>query len=234
MSNKPPASQSPNSAIAAFVAKAKALEHLPAQTSVHRLIFGLDATASREATWDQASHIQHGMFESVAKQQRLAIQLCYYRGFRELKASHFVSDADDLRRLMQAVRCQGGHTQIQRFLKHALRQHQQSAIKAVIFIGDAIEESVDDLCALAGTFGLRQVPLFLFHEGGDQGVGNAFRSMAKLSGGAYLPFDLTSPNELRQLLAGVAAYATGGHTALSALRQHQPRLQRLSEQLTSE
>ena len=94
MSNKPPASQSPNSAIAAFVAKAKALEHLPAQASVHRLIFGLDATASREATWDQASHIQHGMFESVAKQQRLAVQLCYYRGFRELKASHFVSDAE--------------------------------------------------------------------------------------------------------------------------------------------
>jgi len=234
MSKKPPATQTPSTDIAAFVEKANAFSHLPGKPASHRLIFGLDATASREPTWDQASQIQHEMFQAVATNQRLGVQLCFYRGFRELKASRFFDNAADLQASMQKVRCQGGHTQIHRFLKHALRTHHQSPIKAVIFVGDAIEESVDDLCAEAGNFGLRAVPLFLFHEGGDPGVSRAFQTMARLSGGAYLPFNLASPDELKQLLAGVAAYATGGHRALKALGSDKPRINLLTKQLVNE
>ena len=48
-----------------------------------RLLFGMDATASREPTWDRACRIQGEMFAETAALGGLAIQLAYYRGFGE-------------------------------------------------------------------------------------------------------------------------------------------------------
>ncbi|HEV7994737.1 MAG TPA: VWA domain-containing protein, partial [Stellaceae bacterium] len=45
-----------------------------------RLIFALDATASREPTWDRACRIQGEMFEATAALGGLEIQLVFYRG----------------------------------------------------------------------------------------------------------------------------------------------------------
>ncbi|MBT3460812.1 MAG: hypothetical protein HOM69_03395 [Gammaproteobacteria bacterium] len=132
---------------------------------------------------------------------------------------------------MGQVRCRGGHTQINRLLKHALKISRVDTLKAVLFVGDAIEESVDDLCDQAGLLGLKKIPLFIFHEGHDVGVERTFRAMTKLSGGAYAPFDLASPDQLKRLLAGAAAYATGGHAALGSLAYQQPGLKQLTSQL---
>ena len=181
-----------------------------------RLIFALDATASREPTWDRACRIQGEMFEATAALGGLDVKLVYYRGFNECKASRWMSSAADLHRVMRAVYCVGGQTQIERVLAHALTETKKQRVNALVFIGDAMEENVDRLCRLAGELGLNGVPIFVFHEGGDPIAGNAFRQMAKLSRGAYLRFDLASAERLKELLGAVAVYAAGGYRALTA------------------
>jgi hypothetical protein len=181
-----------------------------------RLIFALDATASREPAWDRACHIQGEMFEATAALGGLDVKLVYYRGFNECKASRWMTSAAELHRAMRGVSCLGGHTQIERVLAHALAETKKQRVGALIFVGDAMEEEVDRLCQLAGELGLSGVPAFLFHEGRDPNAARAFQQIAKLSRGAYLRFDLASAERLKDLLAAVAVYAAGGYRALAA------------------
>ena len=181
-----------------------------------RLIFALDATASREPSWDRACRLQGEMFEATAALGGLDVKLVYYRGFNECKASRWMTNAADLHRVMRAVSCLGGETQIERVLAHALTETRSQRVNALVFVGDAVEENVDRLCQLAGELGLNGVPIFLFHEGGNPVAAAAFQQMAKLSRGAYLRFDLASADRLRDLLGAVAVYAAGGYRALSA------------------
>lgn len=179
-----------------------------------RLIFAMDATASREPTWDQACHIQAQMFEETAALGGLAIQLCYYRGFREFHASDWLTNHTDLQNRMLAVRCLGGHTQIRKVLQHAIAETRQAKVDAVVFVGDCLEEDVDELCHLAGELGLHNVPVFLFQEGDYAVATRAFKQIARLTKGAYCPFDAGSAQQLRDLLSAVAVYAAGGRRAL--------------------
>jgi hypothetical protein len=181
-----------------------------------RLMFALDATASREPTWDRACRIQGEMFEATAALGGLDVKLVYYRGFNECKASRWMANAADLHRAMRAVSCIGGETQIERVLAHAIAENQKQKLGALVFVGDAMEENVDPLCQLAGELGLKGMPIFLFHEGGDPIAAKAFQQMAKLSRGAYLHFDLASADRLKDLLGAVAVYAAGGYRALTA------------------
>ncbi len=182
-----------------------------------RLIFALDATASREPMWDRACHIQGEMFEATAALGGLDIQLVFYRGFRECQAGRWVADAAALHRQMRQVSCVGGHTQIERVLKHALRENTKKPVQAVVFVGDALEEDIDSLCHQAGQLGVAGVPVFMFQDGHDPIVRKAFEQIARLSGGAWAPFDLASAGALKELLRVVAVYAAGGHAALDRI-----------------
>jgi len=181
-----------------------------------RLIFALDATASREPTWDHACRLQGEMFEAAAALGGLDVQLVFYRGFDECKASRWLGAAAELHRAMRSVSCVGGETQIARVLAHALREARLDKVNALVFVGDAMEEKPDELNRLAGDLGLLGVPIFVFHEGGDETAGAAFRQIARLSGGAYCPFAVGSADQLRLLLGAVAAFAAGGRQALAA------------------
>jgi len=197
-----------------------------------RLIFALDATASREPSWDRACRIQGEMFEATAALGGLDVKLVYYRGFNECKASRWMSNAADLHRVMRAVSCLGGETQIERVLAHALAETKRQRVNALVFVGDAMEEEVDRLCQLAGELGLNGVPIFLFHEGDNPIVARAFRQMARLSRGAYLRFDLASADRLKDLLGAVAVYAAGGYRALTAYGEKKGgEVRRLTAQL---
>ncbi|HEY3909881.1 MAG TPA: VWA domain-containing protein [Stellaceae bacterium] len=180
-----------------------------------RLIFALDATASREPSWDRACRIQGEMFEATAALGGLEIQLVFYRGFAECKASRWMTTAAELHRVMRRVFCVGGETQIERVLNHAIRETGSRRVNALVFVGDAMEEKVDRLCRLAGELGLLGVPVFVFHEGGERTAAAAFKQIASLSRGAYLSFDLASAERLKELLAAVAVYAAGGYHALA-------------------
>src|SRR3984957_20201892 len=200
--------------VEAFLRK---IENLPvrAASGRGRLIFAMDATASREPSWDRACKIQGEMFEATAALGGLDVQLVFYRGFKECKASKWLSTAAALHGAMRAVFCMGGETQIARILRHALTESETQKIGALVFVGDAMEEKLDELCALAGHLGRRVVPVFAFHEGNSATAARAFKDVARLSHGAYCRFDASSAEELRALLGAVAAYAAGGHRALA-------------------
>lgn len=182
-----------------------------------RLVFALDATASREATWTQAQALHAEMFGAAAGLGGLEVQLVYYRGLGECRASGWTASADRLLGLLGKVACVGGETQIRKVLRHALDETARGRVHALVFVGDCMEEDVDALCALAGEMGLRGLPAFLFHEGDDPVAVRAFAQIAKLSGGASCRFDTSAPDQLRALLRAVAVYAAGGRKALAEL-----------------
>lgn len=195
--------------VAAFVSKVGAMAR-PEAAHDGRLLFAMDATMSRQPTWDLACSLQAEMFRAIPKQSALQVQLLYFRGFGECRASKWVLDADALARLMGRISCSGGRTQIARALGHARAEHAKRRINAMIFVGDAIEEDVDDLADKAGQLGMLGLPMFIFQEGNDTRVEAAFRDFARLSKGAYARFDALAPGELAALLKAVAAYASGG------------------------
>jgi len=178
------------------------------------LLFALDATASRQYAWDQATQLQGEMFVSAQSLGGLRVQLCYFRGLGEFYNSEWHADPDNLLRQMSGLQCQAGMTQIERLLRHAIRQNGEHKLRGVIFIGDAMEENIDRLCQLAGKLGMLNVPLFLFQERQDPVARQAFVEMARLSGGAYCQFDAASAEQLKDLLKAVAIYAAGGLQAL--------------------
>lgn len=192
------------------------VKNVPAPTGAARgrLIFALDATASREPTWDTACQLQAEMFAATRDLGGLAVRLCYYRGFGEFRASSWSARSSDLLEQMSSVRCRGGHTQIEKVLRHALAENKRHKIAALVFVGDAMEENADTLCQLAGQLGVVGVKAFMFHEGHDSRVASVFRQIGALSGGVYLPFDRDSAAQLKELLAAVAVFAVGGHEAL--------------------
>ena len=198
-----------------------------------RLIFAMDATASREPTWDQASQLQAAMFSETADLGGLSVQLCWYRGFREFEVSPWVQDSTTLLRRMTGVHCAAGITQIQRVLEHALEESARERVNALVFVGDCMEENADRLADLAGRLGLCGVPAFVFQEGRDPQVERSFRDIARLSGGAWCPFDASSPRTLRDLLGAVAVYAAGGRKALEQYgRRRGGAVLRITHQIT--
>ena len=197
-----------------------------------RLVFALDATMSRQPTWDQACVLQADMFREAAAVGGLDIQLVYYRGLAECRASPWVAEPQRLGELMSRIDCRGGHSQIAKILAHARRESDKGKVGALVFIGDAMEESLDDLCAGAGELGLRNVPAFMFQEGYDPVCERAFREIARLTRGAYCRFAPGAAHELSELLRAAAAYAAGGMKALTDLKgKRSAAAVRLIEQL---
>jgi len=202
--------------IAAFVAKARAASPLAAGAR-GRLVFALDATMSRQPTWDLACTLQADMFREAASLGSLDIRLVYYRGLSECRATGWISDSAQLAKLMAKIDCRGGNTQIGKVLSEARREAVASGVRAVVFVSDAMEENVDALCAKAGELGLLKVPVFMFQEGEDEAAEQAFREIARLTGGAWCRFDPGAAAQLRELLRAAAAYAAGGREALKRL-----------------
>src|SRR3977135_1224173 len=202
--------------IAAFVAKARATSpHAPGAKG--RLVFALDATMSRQPTWDMACALQADMFREAASLGSLDIRLVYYRGFNECRATGWISDSAQLAKLMSKIDCQGGNTQIGKVLSEARREAVASAVRAVVFVGDAMEEAVDDLCAKAGELRPLKVPGVMVPAGLADVAEQAFRESARLTGGAWCRFDPGAAAQLRELLRAVAAYTAGGREALLRL-----------------
>ena len=222
---------SSNSDIRTFIQQAKDVRKYNVKNKSGRLIFALDATASRQPTWDIACQLQGDMFEAADSVGHLQIQLCYFRGFKECQVSRWLENASQLHNAMNSVHCVGGRTQIERILLHALAEYKQSPVKAVAFVGDCVEENIDVLTELAGKLGLYSVPVFTFHEGHNLAAERAFKEIARLSGGVYCHFDPNSAQKLRELLMAVAVYATGGSSALQKLSQSMPQLESFREQI---
>ncbi|MGA7488411.1 MAG: VWA domain-containing protein, partial [Xanthobacteraceae bacterium] len=193
-----PAPAATRAEIDAFLAKVKSLMPAPASGGRGRLIFALDATMSRQPTWDSACHLQAEMFREAAAIGGLDVQLVYYRGLAECRASVWVSQAERLAALMERIDCRGGHTQIGKIIAHAKRETRARPVQALVFVGDAMEEKLDELCHAAGELGLLGVRAFMFQEGADAVTEQAFREVARLTRGAYCRFDPGAAGELAE------------------------------------
>ena len=205
--------------VQAFLNKLAATPTAHAADSRGRLLFAMDATASREPTWDTACQIQGDMFAQTATLGGLDVQLAYYRGYKDFRATPWISTSADLIPYMTRVRCLGGQTQVERLLRYAVRETTKQRINALVFVGDCLEEDIDQVCTVAGELGVLGVPCFLFHEGFEPTASRAFKQIATLTRGAYCRFDASSASQLRDLLAAVAVYAAGGRKALSDFSQ---------------
>jgi hypothetical protein len=225
------ATPSSDSEVLAFTRQARELAKKEANNNKGRLIFALDATASRQPTWDLACRLQGDMFEAVESVGSLQVQLCYYRGYNECQASHWFDNARGMHQAMKSVHCAGGQTQIERVLRHALTESKNSGAKALAFVGDCIEEDVDVLARLAGKLGLYSVPVFVFHEGRNRTAEFGFKQIARLSGGVYCRFDSSSSDKLRDLLKAVAVYTACGAEALKLLKFSTPGLEDFRKQI---
>jgi hypothetical protein len=214
-----------------FLGEVKALSRGAKIGQRGRLIFALDATMSRQPTWDQACKLQAEMFREAAAVGGLDIQLVYFRGLAECRTSSWIAEPDRLSALMSGIDCRGGHTQIAKVLAHARRENESGKVAVLVFIGDAMEESLDELCARAGELGLRNVKAFMFQEGYDQVCEQAFREIARLTRGAFCRFSPGAAHELAELLRAAAAYAAGGIQALAELKTHGAGVTGLIEQL---
>ena len=159
--------------IDAFLTKMQGLTAKPTATG-GRLIFALDATACRQPTWDTACELQTEMFREVAAVGGLSVQLVYYRGIAECRASRWVTQPEHLSGLMERIDCRMGHTQIGKVLAHARRESELLKVQALVFVGDAMEENPDDLARDAAALGKAGVPAFMFQEGTDRGSKSYF------------------------------------------------------------
>jgi len=213
-SPKNPLRQSNPETVDSFLQQVRARAPLAPQGDRGRLMFALDATASREPLWDRACHIQAQMFEQTAGLGGLDIQLAYYRGYGEFKAAPWTSRTNELLSVMTAIRCGAGQTQIARVLQHTIKQATHGQVNALVFVGDCVEEDPDILARLAGQLGILAVPVFLFQDGSDPAATKTFAHIAQLTRGAHCRFDAASAAQLRDLLCAVAVYAAGGPKAL--------------------
>jgi hypothetical protein len=202
-------------AIDAFLRQVAAAPVPMKSGNVGRLIFAIDATASRQPTWNRACRIQSEMFSETAALGGLAIQVCYFRGIGEFHATPWLTDSRSLVGRMREVACMSGNTQITRVLRHAVAEAGKHRVNALVYIGDAMEESASVLTELSGKLGMLGVPVFVFQEGDEPNAQRSFRQMAQLTRGAYMSFDAASARALRDLLKAVAVYAAGGRKALA-------------------
>jgi hypothetical protein len=216
--------------IAAFLEAAKTVP-APAATGRGRLIFALDATMSRQPTWDLAQTLQAKMFQVAAGLGGLDVQLVYFRGMDECRASNFVSGGQGLAELMSRIGVRGGSTQIRKVLAHARDEAKRAKVGALVFVGDAMEENPDRLAVVAGELALLGVKAFMFQEGRDPAATRTFRDIARLTGGAYGVFDAGASARLAALLRAAAAYAAGGRTALAREAAADPEARLLLSQM---
>lgn len=218
--------------VAEFLNKVSSMPRVRPMANRGRLIFAMDATASREHSWRRACQIQGKMFDVSDALGGLDIQLCYYRGFNTFNTSDWCGDSATLRRQMAAVDCLSGHTQIRRILRHTLDETKKEKVNAVVFVGDCMEEDQSSLYRLAGEIALLNIPIFIFHEGDEPVAAATFRKIAKLTNGAYCYFNAQSADQLRTLLEAVAVYAAGGRKALENFsRQKGDVVKQLTKQM---
>jgi hypothetical protein len=204
----------PRSGLDSFLARVRTRPPTSSGGVRGRLIFGLDATASRQPTWDAACELQAGMFQEVGTIGGLEMQLVFYRGLGECRASRWLSDSRHLAKTMSQIICNAGHTQLEKVLAHAQRETRLLKVSALAFVGDALEEDDDVLIPAAMELGDLGVPAFMFQEGHDDEVEHTFREIARLTKGAYGRFSPGAARQLAELLKAVAVFAVGGIRAL--------------------
>jgi hypothetical protein len=177
-----------------------------------RLIFGFDATASREPAWATARGVTDALVKALPGE--LDVALAVHGGSRLHTFTEFTANAGILRDRAAGVRCLAGFTQLLPILSRALSN---PGVRVVTYIGDVFEESLRRGQKLADAMGQQGIRLIVLHDVADWNArrdAEVFLDLARRTGGCVLPFDANAPARLRELLAAVAVYAVGGRELL--------------------
>ena len=149
--------------------------------------------------------------KTVADMGGLDVQLVYFRGLEECVSLTLGDGCASAASIMtRSSPAAAGHTQIRKVLNHVRNEHAKQPINAVVYVGDACEETPADLYEATCS-----VPVFLFQEGSNPQTSTIFATLAKLTGGAHVEFNANSAVTLAELLKAVATFAAGGRKALA-------------------
>jgi hypothetical protein len=194
-----------------------------------RLIFGVDATASREPAWAAARSVTDALVRALPGE--LDVALAVHGGSRLHTFTPFTSNPATLRDRAAGLGCIAGYTRMLPILDRAMTE---PGVRVVVYIGDVFEESLSKARRLADTMGLKSIRLFVLHDTADWTArrdGDLFADLARRTGGCVLPFDANAPDRLRDLLGAVAVYAVGGERLLHERRSALPGATLLLEHL---
>jgi len=195
----------------------------PAETAEPRrprLVFAVDATASREPAWAAARQVTDALVQALPGE--LDVALAVHGGSRVHTFTGFTNNAATLRDRAAGVTCQAGTTRLLPILAASLKQ---PGVRVVVYIGDVFEESVAQGRRLADAMGVAGTRLIVLHDTADPSARRdveLFWDLAKRTGGCVLAFDANAPGRLRDLLAAVAVYAVGGEKLLRQRRHELP------------
>jgi hypothetical protein len=194
-----------------------------------RLIFGFDATASRQPAWDTAREVTDSLFGALPG--ALDVALAVHGGSRLHTVTGFTSNPAILRDRAAGIACRAGTTRLLPILAHALAT---PGVRVVTYIGDVFEESPGRGRKLADAMGARNISLIVLHDTADRLArrdAELFGDLARRTGGCVLAFDANAPDRLRDLLAAVGVYAVGGTELLEHKRAELPAAELLLRQI---
>jgi len=194
-----------------------------------RLIFGFDATASREPAWATARTVTDALVKALPGE--LDVALAVHGGSMLHTFTAFASDPKTLRDRAAGITCIAGMTRLLPILSRALSN---PGVRVVVYIGDVFEESPVRGRKLADAMGLKGIKLIVLHDTSDWNAkrdAEVFLDLARRTGGCVLPFDANAPARLRELLAAVAVYAVGGTEMLQEKQTELPGAVLLLEHL---
>jgi hypothetical protein len=194
-----------------------------------RLIFGFDATASREPAWATARKVTDALVKALPGE--LDVALAVHGGSMLHTFTEFTADPNTLRDRAAGISCIAGFTRLLPILSRALSN---SGVRVVVYVGDVFEESPVRGRKLADAMGQKGIKLIVLHDTNDWNAkrdGEVFLDLARRTGGCVLPFDANAPARLRELLAAVAVYAVGGTEMLEEKREELPGAVLLLEHL---
>jgi hypothetical protein len=195
-----------------------------------RLVFGFDATASREPAWAMARQVTDALVRALPGE--LDVALAVHGGSRLHTFTAFTANPATLRDVAASVECLSGQTRMLPILARAIAA---PGVRVVTYIGDVFEEQPARGRKLADEMGRRGIKLFVLHDVADWNArrdAELFLDLARRTGGCVLPFDGAAPERLRELLAAIAVYAVGGTALLEKQRRTQPAAALLLKNLT--
>lgn len=181
--------------------------------------FIIDATASRQDTWDTAQKTQAAMLSELANgfADRVTIELVTFGGDVLNAPTQAVSHIDAAKRLAE-VECKAGSTQFIDALQPFV-ERKDNRTKSIIIVGDFFEENIETVYDVARKLAQKKIKIFTFQEGhyDNDDTETFFRELARITGGAYAKFG--SPVQLSKLCADVIDLTLGGCNALRALNK---------------
>jgi len=177
--------------------------------------FLIDATGSREQTWELAQTIQAKMFQAVSGLKAVSLRLVYF-GNNRLTALGWDNNPNSVAKHMAAVRCRTGLTQIIEGLQSFIDERPDGKAAAIILIGDCFEESSSQAERAAILLKEKGIKVFSFVEGYDPTAQSVFRRISEITGGKFARFGSNMP--LSDLCEGVVLLASGGEKALGRLK----------------